>query len=275
MGQQVTISASQIDKQRLGYQAISLTHFIDTAEPSIAAGSKIEVGGALYEFTVDEAGTGWGGIGVSNYVYFLLTPAGAAVAWSYTTTAPTWDTQRQGWYTAGNRVFGGCYKDGAGDYTLKWLLEEKNVASIQRYGDGSVHFGGAIHADGAIDSDTTISSDGVLMGGGGVVAGMGNATLLKKIINIGNWDMDATAALNVAHGLTDSKIRSFQAYIIQDATDDYVYPIDFLSGGAVAGAMALQGDNISLWRTTSGLFDGIDFDATPFNRGWVVIEYTP
>jgi hypothetical protein len=86
----------------------------DTSEPSIAAGSKVEIGGALYEFTGDEAGTGWAGIGVSNYVYMLLTPSGATVSWSYTTTAPTWDTAKQGWYTAANRVFGRLYKDAAG-----------------------------------------------------------------------------------------------------------------------------------------------------------------
>ena len=40
MGVQVTIAANQIDKERLGYHAISLTHFIDTAEPSIAAARK-------------------------------------------------------------------------------------------------------------------------------------------------------------------------------------------------------------------------------------------
>jgi hypothetical protein len=105
-----------------GYQAISLTHFTDTAEPSIAAGSKVEIGGALYEFLADEAGTGWGGIGASNFVYILLTPSGASVSWSYTTTAPTWDTAKQGWYTGANRVIGGLYKDSGSLYTAKYLL---------------------------------------------------------------------------------------------------------------------------------------------------------
>lgn len=122
MGTQVTIAASQVDKERLGYCAISLTHFDDTSEPSIAAGSKVEVGGALYEFTADETGTGWGGIGASNNAYFLLTPAGASISWSYTTTAPTWDTAKQGWYTGSNRVFGFLWKDAGGLYERKTIL---------------------------------------------------------------------------------------------------------------------------------------------------------
>ena len=62
---QVTIVANQIDKQRIGYQAISLTNFALTTEPQIAAGSKIEIGGALFEATGAESGTGWAGIGTA------------------------------------------------------------------------------------------------------------------------------------------------------------------------------------------------------------------
>jgi hypothetical protein len=95
-GIQVTIAAAQVDAQRLGYQAISLTEFATTAECKISAGSKIEIGGALYQFTADESITGWGGIGASNNVYILLTPTGASVAASFTITAPAWNLAAQG-----------------------------------------------------------------------------------------------------------------------------------------------------------------------------------
>jgi hypothetical protein len=124
MGVQVSIAASCIEKERLGYQAISLTHFTDTAEPSIAAGSKVEIGGALYEFTADETGTGWGGIGASNIVYIRLVPSGASISWEYTTTAPTWSTSAQGWYTGANRVIGGLRKNAGSLYEGKWLYGE-------------------------------------------------------------------------------------------------------------------------------------------------------
>jgi hypothetical protein len=122
MGVQVTTAASQIDKQRLGYQAISLTEYDTTAEPEIVAGSKVEVGGALYEFTVDEAGTGWGGIAVSTECYIALVPSGATVSWIYTTTAPTWNTEKQGWYSGANRYVFHLYKDASGNYANKSLL---------------------------------------------------------------------------------------------------------------------------------------------------------
>ena len=122
MGIQVQIAASQIDKGRLGYAAVSLTHFSDTVEPSIASGSKIEIGGALYEFTADETGTGWGGIGTDNTVFLLLTPSGSSVSWSYTTTPPAWSASKQAWYSGSNRVFGLLYKDASGNYEMKSLL---------------------------------------------------------------------------------------------------------------------------------------------------------
>jgi hypothetical protein len=124
MGQQVTIAASQVDKERLGYNGISLTHSAigDTAEPNIAAGSKVEVGGALYEFTIDEAGTGWAGLTASAIAYIRVVPAGASISWIYTNTAPTWDTAKQGWYTGTDRVVAMLYKDAASLYQFKNLI---------------------------------------------------------------------------------------------------------------------------------------------------------
>src|SRR4030042_2584554 len=180
-GAQVTIAAAQVDAQRLGFQSISLTEFNSTAECKISAGSKIEIQGALYQFPADESITGWGGIGASNNVYILLTTAGASVTASFTTTAPTWSVTAQGWYIGANRVIGGLYKDAGSLYTLKWLYEEKQIASGQRYGNG------------------TVNVVGVLTGAVGVGAGAGNATLLKKIVNIVNWNMDTPATFTVAH----------------------------------------------------------------------------
>ena len=140
-GIQVTISAAQVDKGRLGYQAISLTHFSDLLEPNIAAGSKVEIDGALYEFTTDEAGTGWGGIGNSNVVYMLLTPSGVSVALSYTTTAPTWSTSKQGWYTGVNRVVFKLLKDNAGAYASKTpMIPQQSVASVNDFITGDTTY---------------------------------------------------------------------------------------------------------------------------------------
>jgi len=120
---QVTVVATQVEKERRGYQAISLTNFALTTEPEISAGSVVEIGDALFEAAANTAITGWGGIAVSSDVYIRLVVTGAAADPEFTTTAPTWSLTKQGWYdaTETKRYVGGLYKDAAGDYTLKFL----------------------------------------------------------------------------------------------------------------------------------------------------------
>ncbi|HXK36583.1 MAG TPA: hypothetical protein VJ553_03300 [Candidatus Paceibacterota bacterium] len=270
-GAQVTIAAAQVDAQRLGFQSISLTEFASTAECQISAGSKVEIQGALYQFPADESITGWGGIGASNAVYILLTTAGASVTASFTTTAPTWSVTAQGWYTGAARVIGGLYKDAGSLYTLKWLYEEKQIASVKRYGNG------------------TVNVVGVLTGEVGIVAGAGNATLLKKVVNIGDWNMDTTATIAVAHGIADHTKIIGISVSIRDDGDITTSPLNIALGGIPPGTVDVpQGawrkggtyggtdpNNIGLWRLAGGYFDTASYDATSYNRGWIIIEYTP
>lgn len=122
-GSQVEVAINQIEKQRLGYQAISLTNFDNDSEPQIASGSKVEIGGALFEFTSNESITGWGSIGNNNDVYIKLVVSGTSVTAEFTTTAPSWSTSKQGWYDSLDRYIGGLYKDGSGNYTEKFLYD--------------------------------------------------------------------------------------------------------------------------------------------------------
>ena len=124
------VVASQITAQRLGYQAISLSHMSDTSEPKIAAGSKIEIGSALFEFTAEESITGWAGIAVSSSVYIKLVVAGAAVTAEFTTTAPAWDATLQGWYDGSDRYVAGLIKDSAGNYRHKWIFPTHDVVLL-------------------------------------------------------------------------------------------------------------------------------------------------
>jgi len=123
-GAQIEIVANQIEAQRLGYQAISLTHYEDTDEPQIAAGSKVEIGGALFEFSGNESITGWGGIGNSTDVYIKLTVSGTSVTAAFTTSAPSWDTAKQGWYGGAERYVFYLRKDGSGNYADKAILPD-------------------------------------------------------------------------------------------------------------------------------------------------------
>jgi hypothetical protein len=123
-GTQVTVALDCLDKQRIGYQAMSLTHMNDTLEPQVGAGSLVEVGGALYEFTALESITGWAGIAPSNAVYIKVVPAGASCTVVFTTTAPTWSHAKQGWYNGNDRYIGGLYKDAGGNYVAKSVWQE-------------------------------------------------------------------------------------------------------------------------------------------------------
>jgi hypothetical protein len=121
-GSQVTIPINAIEKQRVGYQAVSLSNFDNDSEPQVCAGSKIEIAGALFEFTGNESITGWGAIGINNDVYIKLVVADTAVTAEFTTVAPTWSTTKQGWYHDLDRYIARLYKDGSGLYTRKRLL---------------------------------------------------------------------------------------------------------------------------------------------------------
>ncbi|HUT86626.1 MAG TPA: hypothetical protein VMX15_00880 [Candidatus Heimdallarchaeota archaeon] len=119
----------QLQTQRIGYMAVSLTNYDNDLEPEIAEGSVLEIGGAVYEAAADEPITGWGGIGNSNDVYILI-DAGTLGA-VFTLVAPTWSTTKQGWYDGLDRYVGKLYKDGAGAYTLKRVPYPRRVAAIR------------------------------------------------------------------------------------------------------------------------------------------------
>ncbi len=102
-----------------------------------------------------------------------------------------------------------------------------------------------------------------------------------KIVNIGDWNMDSSGQVTVAHGLgaNFSKIRLVTAEIINDAgTATYTLISCFTNVGLssnVTGAIeSKDSTNISLTRVQGGFFDSTDFNSTGYNRGWVTIFYT-
>jgi len=93
-----------LDKTFKGQHQVSLTNYNTTAVSRVAAGSVIEIGGALYTFDSNESITGTPSDGT---VYIMAVPSGDSVTCAYTNTAPTWSDSKQGWYgtggTANNR----------------------------------------------------------------------------------------------------------------------------------------------------------------------------
>ncbi len=124
-----------------------------------------------------------------------------------------------------------------------------------------------------IDSNT--STSGVSIQVGYDISGtVSLKRLYTKIIEIGDWNMDANTNKDVTHGLEKSKIRR-TSYIIRDDNDTFMYAVVYVDGVGVSllGITYINATVIRLTRVLNSTFDSIDFDSTTYNRGWVTIEY--
>jgi len=90
----------------------------------------------------------------------------------------------------------------------------------------------------------------------------------KKILDIGNWDMDVNPTISVAHLLTQSKIRQVSFYIRDDVNTIHYSSDQPEIWSTVTAA------NIVCNRLGGGIFDVTGFSTPPSsNRGYIVIEY--
>lgn len=113
--------------------------------------------------------------------------------------------------------------------------------------------------------------------------GLGAAALQCKVIEIGDWDMNADSGHTVAHGLGANykNIRSVYVTIRRDDDAAPYYNLmairDLADASLISGGVySYDGTNIQLYRRTGGNFDGVlfdDFGGTQGNRGWVAIWY--
>lgn len=100
--------------------------------------------------------------------------------------------------------------------------------------------------------------------------------LIKKVIEIGDWDMDASGNPAVApvHGVDPQKVRSVSVIVRAD-TGTATYPLSSSgAAGELNGAVgSVNATTLTLFRLPGGLFDSTNFDSTSYNRGWITIEY--
>ena len=106
--------------------------------------------------------------------------------------------------------------------------------------------------------------------------------IFEDIIEIGNWDMDATASLAIDHNLDPSKIIFSIVTVRKDSTiqsGNTRYPLNFVwsIGGAVQGWWTVSGTDptkISMDRLASGYYDTDEFNEVGgYNRGWIFIKH--
>lgn len=110
----------------------------------------------------------------------------------------------------------------------------------------------------------------------------GNWTIInyaKKRINIGDWNMDSTAGVNIDIGLPATLVKKVQVWIKSDPdiVTGHITMSDIHSSGggylSVSQDTLLLGNSISLNRVAAGFFDSTTYDQTSYNRGYIDIEY--
>jgi hypothetical protein len=111
--------------------------------------------------------------------------------------------------------------------------------------------------------------------------------LFTRVVPLGDWNMDSDAIYPgtdltwVALGIDPTKVVNVQCIIKADADVSLVprFPLDlFTAAGvtAVAGSLSwgAAGGGAALQRHPGPHFDSVDFNATGYSRGWIIISYT-
>ena len=225
-----------------GWQAISLTNFVTSAESLVSAGSKIELAGAFFGFTSNETpnASSWTAIGTGRVAYLTVTPSGSAgsqvLSLAYSAAAPVFHLSKSAWYASAaslTRYVGGVYKTSATQYDRAFVLNaEQNNAAYS----------------------------------------------LRPIpIEIGTWNMDADATAVVAHGVDLNAIRTVDVVIRHDAASG-TKPLTHSPGSAAAsGHFQLDATNITMTRVAGRAFDNAGYSSMgdDGNRGWITVWLGP
>ena len=124
-------------------------------------------------------------------------------------------------------------------------------------------------------SDAGVLIDNVLLKDNGIQTDSGGTDelLRTKVIEIGDWDMNADGSTTVTHGLTLANIRLVTAFIRRDDNLSYFSFINYDAAGVANSNIQTLATFVQLTRAASGQFDNTNFDSTSFNRGWVTILY--
>lgn len=208
---------------------------------NIPESAVFQIGGAIYRADSDTAISGV----ASDYV--KITPSGATASAAYVAnlTGVSWNSDYNGYYDVSGNLY----------------IFHEGLALVA--GEISTVFGR--YAMQLANGDTPVIGNG--------------KALLPKVIDIGDWNMDSTQSVDIAHGISDhTKIRAVSAVIRKDdETDHYVLGGIKLSTlpeeASTAWISYYDSTNVGLYRTTGGFFDSAVFDATSFNRGWITIWY--
>jgi hypothetical protein len=107
--------------------------------------------------------------------------------------------------------------------------------------------------------------------------GIGVTIPRQKLITMGDWNMDSTSNISVAHGLTLAKIIGCRVLVRNDAdTERRTIFGSFTNGSTTewnATIAQIDATNVHIVRESSGIFDSANYDSTSYNRGWIILDY--
>ena len=117
-------------------------------------------------------------------------------------------------------------------------------------------------------STTALITPGRLNNSTLVILNDTSSTIRTNSYDIGDWNMDSTTNVNIAHGLGADwqNVIHAQAMILDDTSQN-------LTPLYAGGAVSILSTNIRLARDNAGIFDNTAYDSTSFNRGRVFIHY--
>ena len=231
---------SAMEKTRKGFLAVSLTNPSGTAASSIATGSVMELAGSFYTFTQTSISLATGTASASVAFYYTVIPSagGTTVTVVRNSITPIWVDSKQGFYASAastTRYIGGGRIGTASTYYHKFIYTPQML-------------------DYLIYQNET-------------------RPILKKILEIGEWNMDATTSINKAHGLIGNKIWSV-VVVIQD--DSGLKNYDIFGHLNHSGYWERGATNMLIARVAGGDFDNVSYNATAStiaSRGRIFIEY--
>jgi hypothetical protein len=157
---------------------------------------------------------------------------------------------------------------------IKTLLDDADAAAARTTLDVIQDIANVITSSllnmgqGLVDNSDAVDVDGI------VEQGAGANELKCKVVEIGDWNMDADDTKNVAHGLTVGNIRMIQVIIRNDGGTS-LSPLNYKSADYdyAEGRFYADATNVLMGRRATGNFDGVAFDSTSYNRGWITIWY--
>ena len=192
-GSQIATSVTRLESM-LGFQALSLTEFATSALSAIAAGSKVEIAGAMFTFATDETinASSWTAITTATSPYIALTPSGSAgtqiVSAAYTATAPVWSTSKQGWYASAassTRIIASVYKTSDTIQGDKYLYSQLPSGKQSRFTKGTTP-NGTIHNNAPTTADqlfTTLNRFIPVTGDLMIISGSLNTASVLSIVS--------------------------------------------------------------------------------------------